>query len=35
MQKFINDGLFGLAFALGWIVANGVAAIIARLFAGG
>ena len=34
MQKFISDGLFGLAFGLGFIVAQGVAAIIARLFAG-
>lgn len=34
MQKALDNFLFGLVFGLGWIVAHGVAGIIARLFAG-
>lgn len=34
MQKALDKFLFGLTFGLGFIVAQGVAAIIARLFAG-
>lgn len=34
LQKAIDNFLFGLEFGLGWIVAGGIAAIIARLFAG-
>lgn len=35
MQKFITDPVFGLAIGLGFVIANGVAAIIANLFAHG
>ena len=35
MQKAVDNFLFGLCFGLGFMVARGVAAIIASLFAQG
>jgi hypothetical protein len=35
MQKAVTDFLFGLCFGLGFMVARGVGAIIAQLFAQG
>lgn len=34
MVKFVQDCLFGLAFGIGWIVANGVASLLASLLHG-
>lgn len=34
MHKALENFLFGLCFGLGFIVAQGVAALIARVFAG-